>query len=149
IKRINQRTVNKRTIESLVLAGAMDSFEDMHRAQYFYAPPTDPVSGIERLVRFGNQFQASNVMTANTLFGDAEMPEIKPPMIPDCDKWELPELLEREKEVIGIYLSAHPLDGFKFEMAHYQFLPIAQINNMKDRMVRIAGFVTDAAHLTT
>ncbi|HTN44855.1 MAG TPA: DNA polymerase III subunit alpha [Flavipsychrobacter sp.] len=149
IKRINQRTVNKRTLENLVLAGALDSFKEMHRAQYFYAPPTEPISGIERLVRFGNQFQASNSLASNTLFGTSDMPDVKPPLMPDCDKWTLADLLDREKEVVGIYLSAHPLDGFKFEMDHYGFASIADLEKLKDRSIRIAGFVTDAAHLTT
>jgi DNA polymerase-3 subunit alpha len=113
---VNQRTVNKKSLESLVLAGAMDCFKDMHRAQYFYAPPTDPVTGMERLVRFGNQVQASSSMATNSLFGEMAMPDVKPPVIPDLRTVDLPELLDREKEVIGIYLSAHPLDGYKFEM---------------------------------
>lgn len=149
ISRVNQRTVNKKSLESLVLAGAMDSFKELHRAQYFYMPPTDPISGIERLVRFGNQVQASTSLASNSLFGDTSMPDIKPPMIPVCEPWILPDLLEREKEVIGIYLSAHPLDGYKFEMQHYGFTPITEIEKNKGRLVRIAGFVTDAAHMTT
>ena len=149
VKRINQRTVNKRTLENLVLAGALDGFKEMHRAQYFYVPPTEPISGIERLVRFGNQFQASNSLAANTLFGETDMPDVKPPMMPDCDTWTLPELLDREKEVVGIYLSAHPLDGFKFEMDNYGFSNIADLEKLKNKTIRIAGFVTDAQQLTT
>lgn len=149
ISRVNQRTVNKKSLESLVLAGAMDSFKEMHRAQYFYLPPTDPISGMERLVRFGNQVQASTSMASNSLFGEATMPDIKPPVIPVCEPWTLADLLDKEKEVIGIYLSAHPLDGFKFEMENYNILPIAEIENNKGRTVRIAGFVSDAAHMTT
>ncbi len=149
IRRVNQRTVNKKSLESLVLAGAMDCFTELHRAQYFYAPPTDPVTGLERITRFGNQVQAGSSMASNSLFGAEEMPEIKPPAIPDCEPWTLPEFLDREKEVIGIYLSAHPLDGFKFEMEHYGFTPISELENMKGRTIRIAGFVTDATHMTT
>ena len=149
IQRVNQRTVNKKSLESLVLAGALDSFKNLHRAQYFYAPPTDPVSGIERLVRFGNQFQASSSMATNSLFGDSAMPDVKPPVIPTCEPWMLSELLEREKEVIGIYLSAHPMDGFKFEMQHFGLTQISDIENRKGMVVRIAGFVTDATHGTT
>ena len=149
IKRVNQRTVNKKTLEGLVLAGAMDSFKDMHRAQYFYAPPTDPLSGMERLVRFGNQFQSSNSMASNSLFGESVMPEVKPPMIPTCDAWSLPDLLEREKEVVGIYISAHPLDGYRFEMDNYGITPVTEIEAKKGRLIRIAGFVTDATHMTT
>lgn len=149
ICRVNQRTVNKKSLESLVLAGAMDSFKEMHRAQYFYAPATDPVTGMERLVRFGNQFQASSSMAANSLFGDSVMPDIKPPVMPECEKWGLPELLDREREVVGIYLSAHPLDGYKFEMDNYGITPISEMENSKGRTIRIAGYVTDAGHMVT
>ncbi|MCD6012482.1 MAG: dnaE [Flavipsychrobacter sp.] len=149
IKRVNQRTVNKKSMESLVLAGALDCFPQMHRAQYFYAPPTDPITGLERLVRFGNQFQASSSMATNSLFGESTMPEVKPPAIPECDKWGLPELLDREKEVVGIYLSAHPLDGFKFEMDNYGMTPVSEMEANRGRNIRIAGFVTDVVHATT
>ncbi len=149
IKRVNQRTVNKKSMESLVLAGAFDSFPQMHRAQYFYAPPTDPITGLERLVRFGNQFQASSSMATNSLFGESAMPEVKPPQIPECDKWGLPELLDREKEVVGIYLSAHPLDGFRFEMDNYGMTPVNELEINRGRNIRIAGFVTDVVHATT
>jgi DNA polymerase-3 subunit alpha len=150
IKRVNQRTVNKKSMESLVLAGGLDCFtEQMHRAQYFYAPPTDPITGLERLVRFGNQFQASSSMSFNSLFGDTAMPEVKPPVIPDCEKWSLPELLDREKEVVGIYLSAHPLDGFKFEMDNYGMTPVSELEANRGRNIRIAGFITDVGHMTS
>lgn len=149
IKRVNQRTVNKKSMESLALAGALDCFTQLHRAQYFYTPPTDPITGLERLMRFGNQVQASSSMVTNSLFGDAIMPEIKSPVIPECDKWGLPELLDREKEVVGIYLSAHPLDGYKFEMENYGFVPINQMEVLRGKTIRIAGFVTDVVHGTT
>ena len=149
IKRVNQRTVNKKSMESLVLAGALDCFPQMHRAQYFFAPATDPITGLERLVKFGNQFQASSSMATNSLFGASVMPEVRPPQMPECDKWGLPELLDREKEVVGIYLSAHPLDGFKFEMDNYGMTPITELDANRGRNIRIAGFVTDVGHMTT
>jgi len=149
ICRINHRAVNKKSLESLVLAGAFDSFKELHRAQYLHQPPIDPVTGIERLARFGNQYQASNSMVSNSLFGEASMPEVKPPVIPECDPWSLSELLEREKEVVGIYLSAHPMDGFKFEVEHYGFTNIAEIEDYKGKTVRLAGFVSDAGHMVT
>ena len=150
IKRVNQRTVNKKSMESLVLAGALDCFGDqLHRAQYFYAPANDPITGLERLVRFGNQFQASSSMATNSLFGESVMPEVKPPIMPDCDKWGLPELLDREKEVVGIYLSAHPLDGFKFEMDNYGMTPVSELDANRGRNIRIAGYITDVGHMTT
>lgn len=149
VSRVNQRTVNKKSLENLVLAGALDCFPELHRAQYFYLPPTDPQSGLERIVKFGNQFQANTTMAANSLFGESAMPEVKPPPVPECEPWTLPELLNREKDVIGIYLSAHPLDGFKFEMRNYGFMNIADLDKLKGRTVKLAGYVTDAAHMTT
>ena len=149
VKRVNQRTVNKKSMESLVLAGALDCFPQMHRAQYFFAPATDPVTGLERLMRFGNQVQASTSMATNSLFGASSMPEIKPPAMPECDKWGLAELLDREKDVVGIYLSAHPLDGYKFEMENYGMTNITDLEKVRGRSVRIAGFVTDVVHATT
>ncbi|MBS1776620.1 MAG: DNA polymerase III subunit alpha [Bacteroidetes bacterium] len=149
VKRINQRTVNKRTLEGLIFAGALDCFKEMHRAQYFYAPATDPKTGLERLVAFGSQCQANTTANINSLFGDSQMPEIKSPAIPNCEPWSLAELLDKEKEVIGIFLSAHPLDSFRFEMNNYGFNPINSIELNKPQSFRIAGFLTDAAHLTT
>ena len=77
------------------------------------------------------------------------MPEVKPPLMPECDKWGLPELLDREKEVVGIYLSAHPLDGFKFEMDNYGMTPISELDVNRGRNIRIAGYITDVGHMTT
>lgn len=149
ICRINQKTVNKKSLESLVLAGAMDGFRELHRAQYFFSPAVDPVSGLERLVKFGNQFQGNKSMSSNSLFGEVAMPDVKPPTIPECEPWNISDKLEREKEVVGIYISAHPLDGFKWELDHYGFLPIAQLEASKGKMVRLAGYVSDAVHKVT
>jgi len=77
------------------------------------------------------------------------MPEVKPPVMPECDKWGLPELLDREKDVVGIYLSAHPLDGYRFEMDNYGLTPINALDDNKGRNIRIAGFITDVGHMTT
>lgn len=151
VSRVNQRTVNKKSLENLVLAGAFDSFPELHRAQYFYAPAVDPVTGLERITRFGNQVQSAKSLNENSLFGgtpETEL-EVKPPVIPTCDTWTLPELLEREKDVVGIYLSAHPLDGYKFEINNYGFTNISDIEAAKGRTIRIAGFVTGAEHRTT
>lgn len=149
IQRVNPKTVSKRTLENLVLAGALDCFNELHRAQYFYTPDVDPVSGLERLTRFAAQFHASASAATNSLFGELAMPDVKQPVIPDCDPWSLTELLEREKEVVGIYLSAHPLDGFRFEMNHMGFVPVADIGQYVNKTIKIAGFVTDAEHRTT
>lgn len=155
IKRVNQRSVNKKTLESLVYAGAFDCFTQFHRAQYFYKPEGDTVTGLERVIKFGNVFQTQANSTANTLFGDMQMPEITPPRLPDCMPWSLTEILDHEKEVMGIFISGHPLDNFKFEMTHYGITTIANFNEFKEavlthanpfRQFRLAGLVSDAQH---
>jgi DNA polymerase-3 subunit alpha len=159
IKRVNQRTVNKKTLESLIYAGAFDCFTDLHRAQYFFTPQNDTSTGLEKIVRFGNVYQAQNVNTSNTLFGGlTEVMEIPPPKIPPCEVWPLTELLNYEKEVTGMFMSGHPLDNFRFEIKHYGITTIAEFNEIKDtlalqanpgRSFRLAGLVTDAQHRVT
>ncbi|MBS1616802.1 MAG: DNA polymerase III subunit alpha [Bacteroidetes bacterium] len=149
ISRINPKSVNKKTLESLVLSGTLDSFKELHRAQYFFAPGNDPITGLERLTRFANQVQGARAMTSNSLFGAGTLPEIKPPLIPDCEPWNISELLEREKEMIGIYLSAHPLDGFRFELQHYGILPLSQLDENRGKTVRLAGYISDSQQRLT
>ncbi|WP_132055432.1 DNA polymerase III subunit alpha [Pseudocnuella soli] len=154
IKRINQRTANKKTLENLIYAGAFDQFS-LHRAQYFCVPQGEQINGLEKLVKYGNQVQSEANSAANTLFGDmsSEM-DIKPPVIPPCEPWSLTEQLEKEKEVAGIYLSGHPLDHYRFEYRHYGFTTVADFNEIKDnqqmmamgRTYRILCLVTSAQH---
>lgn len=146
VMRVNHRSVGKKTLENLVLAGAMDCFEEMHRAQYFHIPGGEQTHNLDKLVRFGQQYQASTSEASNSLFGEVAMPDVKPPVLPDCPKWTLTEKLEKEKDLIGIYLSAHPLDGFKFEMERYGFTNISDIEKCMDRTVRVAGYVSEANH---
>jgi DNA polymerase-3 subunit alpha len=156
IKRINQRTVNKKTLESLAYAGAFDCFPEHHRAQYFYAPEGETTTGLERVIKFGQVISTQNANTANTLFGDLPITmEIPPPRLPECQPWPLVVQLEHEKEVTGMFLSGHPLDHYKFEMRHYGITPIADFNEFKEairmhpnpnRMFRIMGLVAEAQH---
>lgn len=156
IKRINQRTVNKKTLESLVYAGGFDCFTEHHRAQYFFAPDGELVNGLEKIIKYGQVISTQNATTANTLFGDLPITmEIPPPRLPDCQPWSLTMQLDHEKEVTGMFLSGHPLDHYKFEMRHYGVTPIADFNDFKDsigiqsnagRMFRIVGLVALAQH---
>jgi DNA polymerase III subunit alpha len=133
IRRINQRTVNKKTLESLALAGGFDCFTELHRAQYFCITDGESVTGLEKIIKYGNMVQAEASSSANTLFGD--MPtvmEIKPPVIAPCTPWPLTEQLDKEKEITGIYLSGHPLDHYKFEIRHYGINTITEFNEIKD-----------------
>ncbi|HEV7334287.1 MAG TPA: DNA polymerase III subunit alpha [Flavisolibacter sp.] len=133
MRRINQRTVNKKTLECLVYAGAFDTFPQLHRAQYTCIPEGETQTGLEKMIKYGNIVQSQTINTTNTLFGDLPaVLDIKPPQIPACPPWSLTEQLDREKEVAGIYLSGHPLDHYKFEMKHYGITPIVDFNEVKD-----------------
>jgi DNA polymerase-3 subunit alpha len=133
IKRVNQRAVNKRTLESLVYAGAFDEFPQLHRAQYFCIAEGETQTGLEKMTKFAAIVQAQAVSSTNTLFGDLPaVLDIKPPHIPNCPQWSLTEQLDKEKEVTGIYLSGHPLDHYKFEMKHYGITSIQEFNEVKE-----------------
>jgi DNA polymerase-3 subunit alpha len=155
IKRINQRSVNKKTLENLAYAGAFDCFPELHRAQYFFMAPGDTATGLEKIIKFGNQYQTNSTQTANSLFGDLTMPDIATPKIPACEPWSLTELLDHEKEVTGMFMSGHPLDHFKFEINHYGITSLGEFNEVKDaintaanpgKTFRLAGLVVDAQH---
>jgi len=155
IKRINQRTVNKKTLESLAYAGAFDCFTGMHRAQYFFMPPGDTSTGLEKIIKFGNVYQTNSTQSTNSLFGDLAMPEIAVPKLPNCEPWTLTELLDHEKDVTGMFMSGHPLDHFKFEITHYGITRLGEYNEIKDALglqanpgksYRLAGLVVDAQH---
>jgi DNA polymerase-3 subunit alpha len=156
IKRINQRTVNKKTLESLAYAGGFDCFPEHHRAQYFHVPPEETVTGLERIIRFGQVVQNQNATATNTLFGDLPVTmEIPPPRLPECLPWPLIVQLNHEKEITGMFLSGHPLDHHKFEMRHYGITTIADFNEFKEiiskqanpgRHFRLLGLVTEAQH---
>jgi DNA polymerase-3 subunit alpha len=155
IKRINQRTVNKKTLESLAYAGAFDCFTGIHRAQYFFMPPGDTSTGLEKIIKFGNVYQTNSTQSTNSLFGDLAMPEIAVPKLPNCEPWTLTELLDHEKDVTGMFMSGHPLDHFKFEITHYGITQLGEYNEIKDALglqanpgksYRLAGLVVDAQH---
>src|SRR5580698_8426764 len=155
IKRINQRNVNKKTLESLAYAGAFDCFKEMHRAQYFFMPPGDTATGLEKIIKFGNVYQTNSTQSTNSLFGDLAMPDIATPKIPPCEPWTLTELLDHEKDVTGMFMSGHPLDHFKFEITHYGITQLGEFNEIKDavalqsnpgKTLRLAGLVVDAQH---
>jgi len=156
IRRINQRTVNKKTLENLAYAGAFDCFPEHHRAQYFTIPPGETATGLEKIIRYGQTMSNQSLSASNTLFGD--MPdsiEIPTPRLPECAPWSLTQQLDFEKEVTGMFLSGHPLDHYRFEMKHYGVTPIGDFNEFRDsirmqpnpgRQFRLIALVASADH---
>jgi DNA polymerase-3 subunit alpha len=118
-ERIPANQMNKRVAESLVYAGAFDEIDEYNRAQYF-AEDNSGKSSLEKLMKYGQSFQESKNHIENSLFADfAEELQIKTPDIVDVPEWQNMRKLNKERDVIGFYLSAHPLDEYKFQ---YQFI---------------------------
>ena len=116
LERVNLQSCNKKTIENLAKAGAFECFDDIYREQFF---GTDEIgnTGLELLMNYGNKWQADKAVNSNSLFGDlADAIEIKHPDLPQVPRWDTIERLNKEKDLIGIYLSAHPLDEYEFEL---------------------------------
>ena len=116
LERVNLQSCNKKTIENLAQAGAFECFEDVYREQFF-GVEENGITGLELLMSYGNKWQADKQNNALSLFGDlADAIEIKHPDLPQVPRWDTIERLNREKDLIGIYLSAHPLDEYEFEI---------------------------------
>lgn len=146
MQRLSLQSVNKRVMESLALGGAFDCFTDLHRAQFF-APSDKYDSFIEHMLKYGSAYQAEKSMAANSLFGDTGEVMIPVPAAPRCEPWSLPQKLDKEREVTGIFISGHPLDDYRIEIDNFITCTIDHIDEHKLKpSVQIAGMVTKAVH---
>ena len=144
MRRINLRTVNKRVMENLAYAGAFDSFGLVRSA--FFTPAEKFDTFIENLLKYGSSHQEDKLMSVNSLFGDlSSSVSIPEPTVPKANDWGLIYKLQKEKDVIGIYLSGHPLDDFRYEWENFA-TPLDQVEQYKGRKVNVAGFVMKAEH---
>jgi len=137
-RRTNSRAVSKKVYENLVYGGAFDCF-GFNRAQFFFKPDGGFYNGIERLVKYTNDFQNNLNSSQASLFGGTNDAEITEPQLPECEEWGLIEKLKYEKESIGIYLTGHPLDNYKFELENFcshQVKHLSVVNRMKSTEVQ-------------
>lgn len=145
VERVNLNSLNKKNLEAMAVAGAFDCFPEIIRAQYF-SLDTKGSSFIESLIRYGNNAKSVKNSSQHSLFGDSGgFDMIKPEPTP-CPDWPKLEKLNREKEVIGIYLSSHPLDDFKLEINTFATANLADLQNLRDYLERdvvVAGMVTE------
>src|SRR5690606_2153246 len=111
-KRIDLRAANKKAFESLAYAGGFDSFTNTHRAQYFHTEG-DNSTGLETAVKYGQRIKENESSAQASLFGGSAATELPEPVLAPCPPWGLIEKLKYEKDVIGIYLTSHPLDNYK------------------------------------
>ena len=146
VKRLNLRQFNKKVFDSLVLAGTLDSL-GLHRSAYF--EPSDKYETyIEHLLRFGQLYQEQKAKNLNSLFGDSLEDLIDEPEPPEVDPWDKLIRLEKEKEVVGIYISGHPLDIYEMELKNFTDCELRHLNQVKKEGAngRVAGKVSSARH---
>ena len=166
-RRTNSRSVSKKVYENLVYAGGFDCF-GFHRAQFFFSPEGGHYNGIERLIKYTNDFQNNENSSQASLFGGTNDAEISEPVLADCEEFGLIEKLKYEKEAIGIYLTGHPLDNYRFEMENFcshqvkylslinrmksaevSFEDQEEFNKIKNRDLVIGGLISLCTHRTT
>ncbi len=144
IERVNLSSVNKRTLENLAYAGGFDEFE-FERYEYF-SKDDKGQTFIERLAKYGSSFQ-NETGSAPSLFGDSLDAQIEKPKPTPSNEWPIMERLNYEKETIGVYLSAHPLDPFKLEIDALKVTDTSTLNNLasiKGQEIKVVGFVTES-----
>jgi len=165
-KRIDLRAVNKKAFESLAYAGGFDSFENTHRAQYFHSDENS--TGMEKAIRFGQRFKENESSAQASLFGVGGAAELPEPVLAPCPQWGLIEKLKYEKDVIGIYLTSHPLDTYRFEIEHFCQNSVSDLalinkvkaaevdeetllefNRIKNKELVIGGIIASANHRLT
>jgi DNA polymerase-3 subunit alpha len=147
-KRIDLRAANKKAFENLANAGGFDCFTNTHRAQYFY-DEGDGVTFLEKTIKFANKYQENKNSAQVSLFGEASEVQFPEPELPACESWGTMEKLAREKEVVGIYISGHPLDDFRIEMQNFCNGTVAYFQNMTpliNKEITFGGVVTDVQH---
>ncbi|UII26541.1 DNA polymerase III subunit alpha [Fulvivirga maritima] len=150
-ERINLRTVNKKTFECLAMSGAFDCFEEFHRRQYLQAPEGEQTL-IEKVIKYANKMQMEAESSQASLFGGDSGIDTPKPKIPAMEPFGEIEKLNIEKDVVGLYISGHPLDDFSFEIENFCNTELNQLNDLtqlQGKEVRIAGIVSSFAHRTT
>ncbi|MGB3608366.1 DNA polymerase III subunit alpha, partial [Psychroserpens sp.] len=147
-KRIDLRAANKKAFENLALAGGFDGFGDTHRAQYFQ-DEGDGITFLEKAIKYGAKHQENENSAQVSLFGATSDVQIAEPIVPPAEEWGTMEKLAQEKEVVGVYISGHPLDDFKVEMKTFCNGNLAMFNELDayvNREITFGGVVTDVQH---
>jgi DNA polymerase-3 subunit alpha len=145
VSRINVRQVNKKSLESLALAGAFDCFPEVLRSHYFALDPQDNTNFIEKIVRYASRMAELKAEATASLFGELGAGtgnDIAQPRIPTAEPWSVMEQLKNEKEVVGVYISGHPLDEYKTEIANFCNSNTGQLESRPNAAQTFAGIVT-------
>lgn len=147
-KRVDLRAANKKAFENLAVAGGFDSFGTTHRAQYFH-DTGDGITFLEKVIKSAAKYQENKNSSQMDMFGGVSEAQIPEPEVPPCEAWGTMEKLRREKEVVGIYISGHPLDDFKTEIEAFCNASVScanELENYVNRELSMAGVITDVQH---
>ncbi len=145
VQRINQGACNRKALESMALAGAFDDFNEIKREDFFEVNPRGEAFS-ETLMRFGQRYQTSQQEMQNSLFGAFDAIEVATPPIPHAEPWSQLERLNRERDLVGMYLSAHPLDPYYIEVNYGCDTPLAEVKSKADQLdqeITMGGLVVD------
>jgi DNA polymerase-3 subunit alpha len=167
-RRSNTRSVNRKSYENLVYGGAFDEF-GINRSQFFAKTDLGVLTGVERLIKYANDYQNVQSSSQSSLFGGSVASYVPEPAMPEAEEWPLIEKLKYEKTVIGIYLTGHPLDNYKVELERFCNSTISDLklmqkarsgeggeeimgafNDLRKRgEIRIGGLVSNVQHKMT
>jgi len=150
-KRINLRVCTKKSFESLAYAGALDSFKNVHRAQYFFVDGNNR-SFLDNAMKYGSNFKDNQSSAQESLFGEGSNVSMPEPNVPQCNEWPNIFQLNKEKEVIGIFISGHPLDDFKLEIDAFcngNISMLSDLESYKGRDIMMPAIVTFSEHRFT
>ena len=150
VERVNLSACNKKNIESLALAGAFDNFHVQRES--FFVDNGKGETFLDVLVRYGSKYQTDKATAANSLFGDENFVAIAKPEIPHAERWSDLERLNKEKDLVGIYLSAHPLDEYRIILQYVCNTGMVELNDKETlvgREVLAGGIVTGFREGTT
>ncbi|HER10173.1 MAG TPA: DNA polymerase III subunit alpha [Bacteroides sp.] len=136
VERNDLRQVNRKNLEGLVIAGALDCFKDISRSQYIDTVEEAEPTFIEQLIKYGNKIQYERDTPQQNLFGEISAISISRPEPPAVDEWHLLDKITREKELIGIYLTAHPLDRFKLEIDSFCNITLHELDDLQQHRGR-------------
>ena len=155
MERVNFSVVNRKCMENIAYSGGFDSIIDFHRSKFFAEDARaagSQVQFIELLMRYGQRVQQERLNAQQSLFGGGAMVDIQPPTVPSAEDWNQLQVLGKEREVIGLYLSAHPLDDYSVIIRHMckaQLVDLADLEALNGKEIALAGVVTGVQEMTT
>lgn len=154
VERVNFSLVNRKCLENLAYAGAFDSISGFPRCKFFGADARESsgMTFLEQLMRYGQRFQVEKNNAQQSLFGGDDHVDIQHPLVPACADWSQLETLNKEREVIGLYLSAHPLDDYAIIMRNMCKTQLSELQNLealKGQEIAVAGMVISVQNLLT